>query len=56
MILLNNCDLLPSILLCVLRITKYLFQHTCLELFLNALPEAEENLAHAQTQRTTLPL
>ncbi len=45
-----------AISLCVLRITQYPFEDTCLELFLNALPEAEENLAHAQTQRTTLPL
>ena len=45
-----------AISLCVLRITYYLFEDTCLELFLNALPEAEENVAHAQTQRTTLPL
>ena len=45
-----------AISLCVLRITQYRFEDTCLELFLNALPEAEENLAHAQTQRTTLPL
>jgi len=56
MILLNNCDLLPSISLYVLRIAQYRFQHTCLELFFNTQFKAVPKLFQAQTQRSTLPL
>jgi hypothetical protein len=50
MILLNNCDLLPSISLYVLRIAQYRFQHTCLELFFQySIQSCAEAVSSANT-------